>query len=602
MLRTDWRYYIDATEVHPSGDNKAAIRYKHDDGEIFFTQEFNGDLTFTKSDYLIFKTDYDLGDYCKRYEFYIEQKCNGTYYVVFMGFFSLLDGEFDLDRCTFKVKPTIEDKYSCLKLIEDVEINLMTLPKHTITLNQVTSYEFSYYQSAGFFQDSTDLGIFQGTWWEYESAGEILFSVHIYAREVIILKEGETPVGTGWNAPNEICYQILNQVPCSLQTLNYQEPTAGSVKWVRNTSYNPITLLSSDFIMHWDNATYDNDTTLKNVGEIIFYNPLFYTHFYFKKTYMANLYSVYNTIDFINAIKLTDAVNLLVSQCDEIGALQSEFFTNSTNPVTGIASKTNNIFLLQNSDVKRPDASQAATIGKITWKDFISIIQNYFNVKSYIDNDSNIVIEHISTIQKSEGLDITVNPYTKTTSQKRKFKFDKNLISKYEHWNTEKMSNIDFVGTDIFYADDCTKKDGKHDAKNYDLKDVVTDINYILKDPEKTNDEGFVLVACDVNNIIINAQGALTCNVKENGYLSISNLHNEFWKHERIFLNGNMNGLQQTFLSALKLRQLEKLNIIKCCNTEFDPVDTINTELGTANVESATFNLFDNKLELDLYV
>jgi hypothetical protein len=587
MKRTDWKYYIDAVEVSPSGTDKTSIRYKHDDGEIFFTQEFNGDIVFTGSDYLIFKDDYDLGDYCKRYEFIIEHKCNHVYEVKYMGYFSLIDGEMDLDKCTFKVKPTIEDKYSCIKKNEEVTVNILDT---SIERHVITSDCYSYIEFYGSALQEMDLlayvdGVFTGP------EGTSTRTQANYARECVILPERITPDDTwvAWDGS---------------EAFNAKKVPEFHKKWVRGLSYITIVVNSGDIVINYQEAYY-NDTTLSHAGTVIQLTgdvpPVpWFSEVYFKYTFLDTLNFLSAETNYINCVKLTDAINFAKDPC-LIGDLQSEFFTNATNPVTGVASKTNNIYIIQKSDAKRPGATEQATKGETTWKDLMLAVQNYFNVKWYLDEDSNLIIEHVSTIAKNAGLDLTISPYAERVANKRKFKWDKNIVFKSEQWNIQEARGEDFKGLPITYSDDCTVKDGKYTSKTFDVQDYITDIGMIQAQADKVSDQGFVIVACDGSNKIINETGILSGRTEINGHLSLSSLHNNYWRYERIFITGNMNGIAETFDSAIKLKQLDKLSIVLCCDVDFNATDTINTALGTANLESAEFNLLDNKLTLDLY-
>lgn len=594
MLRSDWKYYIDETEVFPSGTDRASIRYKHDDGEIFFYAEFDGELTFTGDDFQIIKTDYDLGDYCKQYDFYIEEKCNHKFQVKYIGFFSMLDGEFNLDRCTFKVKPTLIDKYSCLKKNEDVTIDILddSVQRYVITSDCYTRIEFWVDSPA---QEMDLLTTISGLFYQTtDSVCDDTRNVDIYAREAVILPENATPdnTWTEWDGG-----ESLN----SIEVPDYYK------KWVRGLDYVTITPVGGDIIVSCDEY-YMTDTTYayqKEITQIVGSPPavqIYKSNLFFRFSFLQTLYNLNATISYVNCIKLTDAINFAKDQCSGVGDLISDFFTNATNPVTGLASKVNNVYLIQKSDAKRPGASEQATVGETTWKDLMTAVQNYFNVRWYLNDDSDLVIEHISDIAKNTGIDVTVAPYTETTQYRRQFKFDKNLIYKYEQWNVSEAMNTDFKGVSIAYSDACSLKNGKYESKNYDLGDYVTDLGLIQSEPSKASDSGFVIVACDGSNKVINESGILSGRTELNGHLAISRLHDNYWKHDRIFLNGTMNGVATVFSSAQKLRQIEKLGIKLCCDVDFDPIDTINTVLGTANVESASFSLYTNKLDLDLYV
>lgn len=591
-MNNNWTYYLDAvTEVNPAGTDKTSIGYKHGDEEIFFTQEFNGDLIFTGADYLIFKADYDLGNYCKRYDIYMVQKCTPLPIIQYVVHFSLNDGEMDLDRCTYKVKPTTIDKYSCIKRNEDVTINLLdsSIARHTITSDCYTYIEFAPTQ----LQEMDLLASISGQW-EKTTGGYSTRSQNIYAREAVILPDRITPDDTWveWDKSNT--------------GFNAKEVSEFHTKWVRGLDYVTITVNAGDILIHYDEA-YMNDVTYNYAGKIfqIDSGPLipdiYFSHLYFRYSFLNTCYFLNAETNYINCIKLTDAINFAKDQCS-INDLQSEFFTNATNPVTILASKTNNIYLIQKSDAKRPGASGQATKGETTWKDLMTAIQNYFNVKWYINDTSNLVIEHISTITKNAGLDLTVSPYVERLANKRKFKWDKNFIFKSEQWNITEAKGDDFKGLPIVYSDDCTVKDGKYESKTYDVQDYITDIGFIQSQADKVSDQGFVIVACDVNDKIINETGILSGKTEINGHLALSSLHSNYWRHERIFLTGTMNGAAETFQSAIKLRQLDKLSIVKCCDVDFNPEETINTALGVANLEGAEYNFLDGKLTLDLYV
>jgi hypothetical protein len=598
MLRTDWRYFLEETQVFPSGDDKLNISYSHEEDEIFFTLTLSGEITFKGSDYTQFKTDYDAGEYCKVYTLYIEQKCIAGYEVKFLSQFSLFEGKFDFDRCTYKVTPTIQDTYSCIKRNQDTTIDLLndTVTRHLITADYYSTLELYVFGNIDLDQACEIVTVINGTMQTDDEACIFNYPLTIAAREVIVLpKSFRKPDDTwlDWDG-NDTVY-LMN--PVSIPK-NY-------VKYVRDLTYvEPITINAGDIVLsHLESYMNSPDYLfMMQIGVLTDCGGSDAWHWgnvLISYDFKERLRFVTTELQYKNAISLVDSLAYAASQCADVEAFQSAFFTAETNPVTLTASRTANIYLIQKSDAKRPMATQEATKGEITWGNLINTVCNYFNCRWWIE-DNTLRIEHISTIVKNYGIDLTVSPYSETTINRNRISFDTNRILKSESWNTFEYGNDDFKGLPITYADDCTTIGGKYNTKTYELSDIMTDLGYIQLNSDESSDTGFCMIACDGSDKVINEVGKITGNTIINGHLSIANLHDLYHRHNRVWLNGTLNGTSVLFESALKLRKLEPLSIVKCCDTEFNAIDSVTTALGTANVDSASYDLFSNKIKLDL--
>lgn len=125
------------TEVFPLGFNDVKLNHVREDGSIFFRRILEGELEFTNrpqedvTDYTLFKNIED-SNRCQLYEYKIERECNGEFSEYWYGTFGTVDGRFDLDRCIFKMTPSVKDNYACL--LTDLEINVLSAPT-TIEVN-----------------------------------------------------------------------------------------------------------------------------------------------------------------------------------------------------------------------------------------------------------------------------------------------------------------------------------------------------------------------------------------------------------------------------------------------------------------------------------
>ncbi|MDQ3047050.1 MAG: hypothetical protein M3R27_05830 [Bacteroidota bacterium] len=131
---TQYKFYVTdtlaTTEVFPIGFEKSKFIFRREKNVAYVKINFNGTLNFSNRpksgifdfDYFVAKDVADLR--CEELTFVIKQSCDGVAYTDYWtGVFEIVEGEFDLDTCTFSVQPRLKDY-----IFADREINIVGIP------------------------------------------------------------------------------------------------------------------------------------------------------------------------------------------------------------------------------------------------------------------------------------------------------------------------------------------------------------------------------------------------------------------------------------------------------------------------------------------
>lgn len=609
MQRTDYRFTLtrdtDTFEVFPEGFFQGSFKDLKEEGQAFFRREYTGELAFRGDDYIYIKGRYDLSNYCDVYELLIERKVSGVYEVFWTGFFSMTDGKFDFEKCRYYVKPSTEDKYSCILNNWGNEYNILSIGGIDITGKVVSILEFeSYTRRTGCSAPaSTPYNAQMAFFYCHDSA--VITDAYFYAREAIILDKDITPTGVGW--VEETDFTNPNMSPNIT-------PNETQKKWVRPWTYAVSITEPNGVVLVYDEVNDDCSITIRTPNDLGYTGEWYAFHkayrrnlrnckgdsevYWIKKTDYAGLLfsgneSVYSGVYLIDVIKF-----LYESSCQAID-LDARFLTSAINPVTTLSSKTNNLCLVQKSDAKRPNASNAATKGITSFREVMEMLYNVFQLYWFISDDNRLTIVHQTELSNLPGLNISVAPYIQFTAHKKAIDFDKTLLYRYEKWSFMESNGDDFNGLPIEYSEFCSYKSKDSKTKQYDSENFTTDLGYIQTSSDKISDDGFVLLATDGTDVLIE-EGLITESDQLNGHLSIANLQYNYWRHNRILSTGLMNGVQTTFLSTQKIRKLPEIQIQYC--GDFDPINYITTELGQSQVNEAEFFPMDNKISLSLSI
>jgi hypothetical protein len=583
VVSIDTEYY-----VTPQGFSECSLADEQHEGQLFYRRIFKNPLIFTNPlDWAYFKNPYDLGNYCEQFGFYIEKRCSDTddWAVDWSGSFSLMNGKFDFDRCTYTVIPIVLDKYSNIIRNSDDKINLLTQTPTTIVSRVKAIVEVQ-----GCTDDPLNMPCDFAPLQSMTSMGTIIIDVpddnyvRVYAREAIVLPSDFDPNvhssnWVQWDGNDNPIYFF-----CEYRS-NYLVPGEGQTKWVRNWTYALAAPGVTDMIV----STSKIVANYVRMTDLICGNLPEQVYLHFKATYYPGYINEdvelsYRCYDLLDSIKLLSGIS----------TIDSEFFTNATNPVTGVASKTNHLYLIQNSDAKRPSVSNPATKGEISFNELMTWLQFTFRVFWDIDSSGHLQLFHESEVLYVAGLNLS--NYS-TADHMLQLEFDLNSLYEQEKITID-ADNEDFEGLPILYDIDCVSTDKTANVKEY-VNGLIMDLPWIQTNSNDIPDEGFTLVATDDTTILIET-GEITGTSQINGHLSVANLMHNYWQHERVLINGTMNGVATTFQTIKKTKIFNEVSIILCCTDEFDPVDEVVTALGNGRVANAEYNFITGTLKLNL--
>jgi hypothetical protein len=194
-------------------------------------------------------------------------------------------------------------------------------------------------------------------------------------------------------------------------------------------------------------------------------------------------------------------------------------------------------------------------------KQIFELMKVLFNLDWYISDNDNICFIHPSEVNQQLP-NLTTYPWhdiSSWTVQQRKLTYKSDELPYKEVWLNEKTYEYDFDGYPIRYSEAISKNQVEYDVSQWqtNLKAVLIagDTDAIRK--EKINDSGYVLIACNSSNFVIEKVGIYSTDENLiNGKLAITRLHDEHFKDgDRYFANGEMNNETAIFTNIRKKRQ-----------------------------------------------
>ncbi len=280
---------------------------------------------------------------------------------------------------------------------------------------------------------------------------------------------------------------------------------------------------------------------------------------------------------------LIKVIEYLVSEIEPAATVISWFFNNANNPVTGDVNKYRYLTIAQKSDIKRPNATNPATMAMLSFTEIMDIVRGMYNVYWTFDGTT-VRIEHISYWDSDAGLDLR----TQSISQKQnKYSYTKETMPRFEKFSFMEAANSNFTTHTITYDEKCTNKENN---TNEYQNNVTTDLQYIIdcadsvdgKTPADVSDEGWVIFANYLSGATYYIYRGLAyenTNSVWNYPNSWSYLLRAFFLHDRVLMDGWINSTAIDFISARKTKKQE-IKAIVCYEDDYLPEDYITTELG----------------------
>lgn len=593
------RYYIKTPsvtqQVKPLNITERVYKYNfhNKDGKYYYIKELDGALKFVGEDYVFLKDLDENGYGCNTITFEIYRDFADYSVLEYTGKIRLVDMKYDLDKCIIEAEAKPLTLYDPIETKGDKEINVLDLgiSKHEIsfligeleTFDATTPYTMTNGNVGGVYPD-------------YEDNAEPLFWTG----------GGDPPLLTGWR------WYDLDETTQYFSAGGGYSEQSGLVKWVREV----ITIPSGDTPPVGFIEVQDLGATKKYARPVVLFErkqtgptyspPMTIPESYLKIEYKYTGQESKTTI-LRQALKFGDVIEAMLKEiCGGTPEMVSNFLQwkpttpSAINYVTGQPNRINNLYLIQKSDAKKPDATEAATNGKSQFSDFMKAVEALFDARYYFDNNGKFRIEHISSFSKSLELDLTIDGGKWCVGQ-RKYSYDINNMPRSEKYKCMEQGHIDFVGKPIEYTEACTQeKDETHNTNT-----ITTDLIYVLSYPEKVSDEGWVLVACgeyDGKLYILQEDGVFHPAARSNNILAFSHLHRDFHKHNRVKKYGTLNGEAATFESVRPTKKAQAVSIPFRDITTFQPDQLVKGPLGEGTVAEAKYSLKQEMLEVTLLI
>ena len=578
-------------DVFPVGEADFKIDYdKEEGGKYFYSRQFQGKFIFTGEIFERLKIILNSIYICTQQRLQVFRPCGNGEALVFDGNFSLLDGDWDDDKCTVGFKFGKNFPFKCLDDNKNNKVNLLQGIQNKVAVKSNTAGgEFQFLANSESLPNSQSPYDPQGYYWtdaaNTPESGNWLVIVH-------------SESGAIHYNPSDPYYG---------DTFTAERSTRGARELVILPA--PDTP-PAGWVLVQDNTAVDN--TKKYAKKV--------TRFNCQETsseYQYGAFNIFERCDIVgatgatgatidNGMRLEDVLKLFLTTYCGTDAVVSDFFQiNPENPstinyVTGEPTFVDEIILYQKSDVKRPNVSSNAAKAEWTFDKLIEVLNKMFNVSYTLENGV-LRLEHISWFSRESGLNLTLPKFAQNVKGSRKYSFDNAKLPAQEVFRF-KEAHGDGWNSEITYNGACVTGDN---VENYVIEELTTDVQYCLantsSDSDKVEDKGFVMIASRIFNgdhyiVIDNA----TENARLNNVLSFDNLVKKFHKHNRPLKAGQIKGVNTIFESTRPIKKGEPIVIPLCCDEVFDPNDTITTHLGEGIVEKATYNIKNETLELNL--
>jgi hypothetical protein len=237
----------------------------------------------------------------------------------------------------------------------------------------------------------------------------------------------------------------------------------------------------------------------------------------------------------------------------------------------------------------------------VSWKDIETIFREVFNAYWFIDTNGNLRVEHISWFNRYVTYDLTDAYYSKYSSGKNIYSYDKSKAPKYERFKWQIATNTDFIGAEIRYSGNCIETDPKTNVKIYSLDFITTDLTELASLGEQMGRKGFALICYNSSNTVATEQGKISGLFPPNAHLSWANLHYNYFRHARVLYNGNMNLIETAFLSTIKYKTQTDVSFPLCCTDVLNPfVDLVTTRIGDGVISGTEFSFKNDMVKITL--
>lgn len=630
---------ITVTPFNPSAQDITWTR-DLDKWHAFYRKTIRGPIRFRNADYTyLLNLERLPSTRCRLLVLRMELQCSHAWREVWRGQFTVTDGQFDHHICEFEIRPETVDRYTCLLGKMEVEHNVLdVLPVTSRAVVLPPNVEFGMCSTVPGGDCDDQYRANHGWALAYDWQPFPGVAYHLYWRERINrpcvfdpalgYSLPSPPPGSGWQLIGNACNAGGPDVSCLelgsavyvrqvSDTYSFGTPQLGTSVSGSGIAVPPVGMdqplwvgreLGSANPTPPSCSAYPNDFTLG------FFGPWFIS--------LANG----EQQQYTRTRTLGGVLDYLARQAEcGIEGIRSTFFginppggSTGTNYVTGEATETEGLMILQKSDAITPGASNPASVLQLSLADALETLATVYRILWDIDSDGFLRIEHWKHWLDSgtaNGLDLRTPPGGHGTVIEPLIRGSLGSNApRIERTKWAEAQGVDFFGRDIVYTGNCATASAKAGTKEYNLGKVTTDLGFIQFDPAAIDKRGFVLLATRYNSAagvhdVIISPGALSGSMILNAPLSWANLHRDFWTWDRYLPTGQVNGEEVAFDHYRPTLEQKNVRVIGfgCGVVGFDPRKLLTTTLGEqyltgakAEVIEATFEEKGGVLRMDL--
>ncbi len=336
----------------------------------------------------------------------------------------------------------------------------------------------------------------------------------------------------------------------------------------------------------------------------IFIKPVYITDITYTnatRTYFATI-PVDNDVTYTSdrGRLLNDLITVMMNTCGL--QWESEFLKNPVNPISGF--DLTHIVYMQKSDfIGMGTTTDRATKGLISFNQLMQNLNSIFQLNWFIDDTGIFRIEHINYFKLNlsyidntvVGIDLTTY-YPVCLIGSNEYEYNDEIPLK-EQFKFMEAYTLDFTGLEIDYSD-CVDTGS---VVNHSAELITTDLDFesIFANGSK---DGFALLHCSLDAgvyEVVKTAGKLTGALLNNGHFAWANLHDAYWKYNRPFPTGVMNGVMTVFVNPKKIVEQRDIQFPFCIEN-FNPNELITTSLGNGTVKSAQYAFKTGNLTVKL--
>ena len=301
-------------------------------------------------------------------------------------------------------------------------------------------------------------------------------------------------------------------------------------------------------------------------------------------------------------------LNQMLLAAGQTYTIDSDFFSDATNPVSSAANKLLNLIICTKEAIINGVDSSNVNDG-LTFEQLFTIFREVFNCYWYITGGV-LYIEHLKFFEDglsyggspSVGVDLTSATYSYKYNNTKDPNGDNRL-------NEYSFGGSDFPEREVFKLSEQLGTDGflEYTSKAVEIgKEVVhnaqvvtTDIELVVKFPEQVDENGWALIACDPSNVMWKRNsykdgytpgGAVGDEYTDviNGDLYWDNLLTDWWRYGCALTNIKINGTATTALSLRRSKKQEKVMFLRL--DDLVPTELVTTHIGDGEIETMEVN------------